>query len=116
MSKSKKINNLSKKITKKNIKKIKKKTIRNRKINKSKKMVGGEYYIEENTKKLKIKEGNQYWVINKNKLEAIKIKSILNELNRGIEYTSGIYTWPWREDYPIVISKNRETPDFDTIE
>lgn len=40
MSKSKKINNLSKKITKKNIKKIKKKTIRNRKINKSKKMVG----------------------------------------------------------------------------
>ena len=116
MSKSKKINNLSKKITKKNIKKIKKKTIRNRKINKSKKMVGGEYYIEENTKKLKIKEGNQYWVINKNKLEAIKIKSILNELNRGIEYTSGIYTWPWREDYPIVISKKRETPDFDTIE
>ena len=79
-------------------------------------MVGGEYYIEENTKKLKIKEGNQYWVINKNKLEAIKIKSILNELNRGIEYTSGIYTWPWREDYPIVISKKRETPDFDTIE
>jgi hypothetical protein len=37
MSKTKKINNLSKKITKKNIKKIKKKTIRNRKINKSKK-------------------------------------------------------------------------------
>ena len=40
MSKSKKINNLSKKITKKNIKKIKKKTIRNRKINKSKKWWG----------------------------------------------------------------------------
>jgi hypothetical protein len=128
MNKSKKINNLSKKITKKNIKKIKKKTIRNRKTNKSKKMVGGEYYIEENTKKLKIKEGNQYWVINGEKLEAIKISRFINEINRGPR--SGIYTWPWREDYPSQ-PEHREgstsskglgplhhwyTPDFDTIE
>jgi hypothetical protein len=91
-------------------------------------MVGGEWYIKEKAKSLNINEGNQYWVINGGKLEAIKMSRFINEINIGLR--SGIYTWPWREVSPSqkdqrdgeTTSKGLGprhdwyTPDFDKIE